>query len=162
MKLSRESEYGLAGLVHLARQRSGAILPLRKIAGAQALPRMFLAKIFRKLTRHGILRSYRGRHRGYALAGPAQAIGVKEILEGIEGMDLFARCIFWSNACSDDHPCLLHETWKRVRPEVIGRMARLTLADLAADRAAGPATAACSPAEKEPLRPPRQAARRMR
>jgi Rrf2 family transcriptional regulator, iron-sulfur cluster assembly transcription factor len=135
MKLSRESEYGLAGLVHLARQRPGTVLAVKAIAAAQALPRMFLAKTFRKLTRHGVLRSYRGRQRGYELARAPREISVREILEGIEGMDLFMRCIFWSNACSEDHPCLLHGTWTRVRPQVMDLMAGITLADLARDPA---------------------------
>ena len=45
-------------------------------------------------------------------------VSVKEALEAIEGPDLFQRCIFWSDACSDSNPCLLHETWKVVK---IGR-----------------------------------------
>lgn len=131
MKLSRESEYGLAALVHLARQRPRTVLPVKAIADAEALPPMFLAKTFRKLARHGILRSYRGRRRGYELARSPRAIGVREILEGIEGMDLFTRCIFWSNACSEEHPCLLHDAWTVVRPQAMDLMAQTTLADLA-------------------------------
>ncbi|HXX38056.1 MAG TPA: Rrf2 family transcriptional regulator [bacterium] len=138
MKLSRESEYGLAGLVHLARLRPGTIVQLKDIARAQALPRMFLAKTFRKLTHHGVLVSYRGRRRGYALAHPSSQISVRDILEGIEGRDILARCIFWSNQCSDDHPCLLHSTWKSVRPGLTEMLERLTLDDIARSRGAPP------------------------
>ena len=130
MKLSRESEYGLAGLIYLARQRPPAVVTVRAIADAQALPRMFLAKTFRKLAQHGVLRSHRGRQRGYELAKAPQEISVREILEGIEGMDLFERCVFWSNACTPDQPCLLHQTWKMIRPQIMDLMARITLADL--------------------------------
>lgn len=132
MKLNRESEYGLAGMTYLARQRPGTVLTVRAVADAQTVPRMFLAKTFRKLARHGVLRSHRGRQRGYALARAPREINVREILEGIEGRDLFARCIFWSDACSEDRPCMLHGTWKSVRPQVVELMAGITLADLAA------------------------------
>lgn len=130
MKLSRESEYGLAALVHLARQRPGTALTVAAVANARALPRMFLAKTFRKLAQHGILRSYRGRRRGYELARPPRAITVREIVEGIDGMDAFTRCIFWSNTCAPEHPCLLHDTWMRVRPQAVQLLAQVTLAEL--------------------------------
>ncbi|HEV2357538.1 MAG TPA: Rrf2 family transcriptional regulator [bacterium] len=134
MKLNRESEYGLAGMTYLAQQRPGTVATVKAVADAQTLPRMFLAKTFRKLTRHGVLRSHRGRQRGYALARTPQEINVREILEGIEGRDLFTRCVFWSHACAEDHPCLLHGTWKTVRPQVMELMAGIMLADLARDR----------------------------
>lgn len=137
MKLSKESEYGLAGLAYLTRQRPGTILMLRDVARARGLPQRFLAKIFRKLTRVGVLTSYRGRQRGYALARPPAAITVREILEGIEGTDVFTRCVFWSNRCSDDHPCLLHDMWKSVRPELMAMMERITLDDVARRRLTG-------------------------
>lgn len=137
MKLSRESEYGLVGLVHLARRRPGTILKLREVAEAQGLPQLFLAKIFRKLTRYGVLTSYRGGKRGYALARPASEISVKEIMEAIEGADVFTRCVFWSNRCSDERPCLLHDLWKTIRPQLVESMARITLDDVAHDRVAG-------------------------
>jgi Rrf2 family protein len=136
MKLSRESEYGLAGMIHLARQRPGTVLAVKAVADAQALPRMFLAKTFSRLARHGVLRSHRGQRRGYELARSSREISVRDILEGIEGLDLFARCLFGSNGCSDERPCLLHETWKAVRPQVEERLAAMTLADCAGDPSA--------------------------
>ena len=131
MKLSRESEYGLAGLIYLARRRPGAIVQLKDIAKARGLPPMFLAKTFRKLTHHGVLASYRGRRRGYALARPTKQISVREILEGIDGRDIFMRCIFWSSRCSDDRPCSLHQMWLPVRPRMTAALEQLTLDRLA-------------------------------
>ena len=48
MKLSRESEYGIQGLIHLAQQPPGTVMQLATIAEAQGLPQSFLAKIFQK------------------------------------------------------------------------------------------------------------------
>jgi Rrf2 family protein len=134
MKLSRESQYGLAGMIYLARQGPGAVLAVKTVAAAQALPGTFLAKTFSRLARSGLLRSHRGRRRGYELARNPREISIRAILEGIEGSDLFARCIFWGNGCSDERPCLLHETWKVIRPQVKDALSEMTLADCAADR----------------------------
>lgn len=132
MNVSREGQYGLLALAYLARQPRGAIFPLRQVAEACNLPQMFLAKIFGKLTHHGILRSYRGRQRGYSLARPAQDISVADVLEAIEGPDLFTRCIFSFHQCNELHPCLLHCVWQEVRPRITGMLRAMTLQDLAA------------------------------
>jgi DNA-binding IscR family transcriptional regulator len=69
--------------------------------------------------------------RGYALARRPKEIKVKEILLAIEGPDLFERCIFWSDRCSDPNPCPLHHEWKQVKQQLVGGlMERTTLADL--------------------------------
>ena len=108
---------------------------LRDIAEAGNVPENFLAKIFQKLTRSGVLVSSRGAVRGYALARKPREIKVKEILLATEGLDLFDRCIFWSDRCADADPCPLHFRWKKVRQRIIGElMERTTLADLAKAR----------------------------
>jgi Rrf2 family protein len=130
MKLTRESEHGLKGLVFLAMQPPGTVKPVSEIAQAQALPRDFLAKIFRKFSQYGLVRSYRGKQRGYALARPPEAICLREVLEAVEGPDLVDRCIFWSSRCADLQPCLLHDWWKDIKPRVVEMLQRITLAEL--------------------------------
>jgi Rrf2 family iron-sulfur cluster assembly transcriptional regulator len=132
LKLARHSAYAIDGLLVLAAKPFGTVMLLRDVANAGKVPESFLAKIFQKLTRSGILVSSRGAVRGYALARKPKAIKVKEILLATEGPDLFDRCIFWSDRCADTDPCPLHFRWKKLRQRVIGEMMeRTTLADLA-------------------------------
>lgn len=106
-------------------------MPLRDIASARGVSQSFLAKIFQKLTRYGIVRSFRGAGRGYALARPPKRIKLKAILLAIEGPDIFERCIFWSDLCADSNPCPLHEQWKQIKEKAFGKlMEQTTLADL--------------------------------
>lgn len=128
MKLSRESRYALAALAFLARRVEETMIESREIAEATHAPAAFLAKILAKLMRAGVLTSVRGG--GYALARPPEEISVRDALAAVEGADLFARCIFWRDECSEDNPCPLHPTWGVVRPQVEAAMARLTIADL--------------------------------
>lgn len=131
MKLGRESAYGIEGLLTLATRPLGTAIPLRDIASARRMPRSFLAKIFQKFARQGIVRSFRGAVRGYALSRPPKEIKLKEILLAIEGPDLFERCIFWGDSCADSHRCLLHEEWKQIKEMSFGTlMDETTLADL--------------------------------
>ncbi len=131
MKLSRESVYGIEGLLTLATKPPGTVLILSDIAAARGIPQSFLAKIFQKLIRHGVVRSFRGAVRGYALARRPKEIKVKEIFLAIEGPDLFERCIFWSDRCIDINPCPLHDQWKQLKHKFIEElMEQTTLADL--------------------------------
>jgi Rrf2 family protein len=130
MKLSRESEYGIQGLIHLAQQPAGTILQLAAIAEAQRLPQSFLAKIFQKFTQYGLVRSFRGATRGYTLSRPPSDISLREVLEAVEGPELFAHCIFWSHHCADSNPCILHEGWSQIKPKLTAMMEVTTLQDL--------------------------------
>lgn len=136
MKLSTESRYALLALGVLAAQPPGTVVEAAHAAEAAGVPAPFLAKTFAKLTRHGILLSHRGRVRGYELARPAPDLSLKEVLEAIDGPDLFERCVFWTDTCDETQPCPLHPAWKDLRPRITASMAETTLADVAAGRAA--------------------------
>jgi Rrf2 family iron-sulfur cluster assembly transcriptional regulator len=136
MKLDRQSLYAIEGLLVLAAKPFGTVMLLRDIARSRNVPESFLAKIFQKLTRDGLVVSSRGAVRGYALARKPKDINAKEIFVAVEGADLFDRCIFWSDRCADANPCPMHNRWKKVRERAIGDlMERTTLADLARDAA---------------------------
>lgn len=131
MKLSRETEYGLMGLLHMARQPAGRVIRLTEVALAQDIPPSFLSKIFQKLAKHGLVRSHRGSTRGYSLARPAADIGLREMLEATEGPDLFTRCAFWHERCGDQDPCLLHGVWAKAKAVLSEEIERISLEDLA-------------------------------
>jgi Rrf2 family protein len=104
---------------------------LRDIAGSRGLPQTFLAKIFQKLARNGIVLSSRGSVRGYALARRPRQISVKDILFATEGSDFLDRCVLWHDRCGSTDPCVLHDHWKKVKEGVVAKvMEKTTLADL--------------------------------
>lgn len=135
MRVTKESEYALQGLTVLTNIFFGQVTPLSRIAEEQGLPPSFLAKIFQKLARHGILSAARGPGSGYSLARPAESITLKEILESVEGPELFEHCMLWSGH-SEDNPCPLHEHLKTVLPTLIACLDATTLAEYAAGKGA--------------------------
>ena len=135
MKLSQESAYGIEGLLVLAIKPTGTPMLLSDIAVSRGLPQSFLAKIFQKLARQGLVRSFRGATRGYALARPPGEIKLGDILLAIEGPDFLKRCIFWGNYCAATNPCPLHNSWKEVKDKLIEELMRhTTLGDLATQK----------------------------
>ena len=131
MKLSRETDYGLQGLIYLARQREDRLVGLEAIAKAQHLPRSFLAKTFQKFARHGLVQSFRGVDGGFMLARPPATVTLREIVEAVEGSDLFSRCVFWSDRCSDQNPCPLHARWALLKDRFVKLFENTTLEELA-------------------------------
>lgn len=130
MNLSREGEYAIKGMLALAGVSPRRALMLHEVAAQNSLPPGFLSKIFQKLSRHGLVQSHRGVGRGYTLARPAAEVTVRQILEAIEGPDLFDRCMFARQPCGEGTQCPLHPYWSRARREIAEMYDRVTLADL--------------------------------
>ena len=133
MKLSRETDYGLQGLIYLARRRQDRLVGLEDIAKAQHLPRSFLAKTFQKFARHGLVRSSRGVDGGFVLARHPATVTLREIVEAVEGPDLFDRCVFWSDRCGDQNPCPLHARWALLKEQSAKLFEKTTLEELAGE-----------------------------
>lgn len=127
MQLTKQSEYALQGLAFLAAADPNRAVPLAEIAEAQRLPASFLAKIFQKLVRHGILVAARGRGSGYHLSRDPTALRIRDIFEAIEGPGVFERCQFWQGHCSDANPCPLHEWFKHLKPAFAAQLDSITL-----------------------------------
>jgi Rrf2 family protein len=113
----------------LAARPAGATLTLAQIAEAKNLPTTFLAKIFQKLARHGLVASSRGPGRGYALARSSSSITIHEILESVEGPRLNQRCLLWNRRCADEQPCPLHHHVRVLLPKLDWILQHITLAE---------------------------------
>jgi Rrf2 family protein len=131
MHLTRESEYALRGLVVLTSCPTGATLTLAEIAEAKNLPSTFLAKIFQKLARHGLVVAARGPGRGYTLARSPSSITIYDILESVEGPSLSQQCLLWNRRCADTDPCPLHHHVRVLLPKLDQILRHITLADYA-------------------------------
>lgn len=130
MKLRKETEYALEALAFLARRPPGTIMLAADLANEIESSPAFMSKIMQRLGAALIVDGHRGNPRGYSLAKAPERISVRDVVETIEGEDLFERCIFWSEACSETNSCPLHAVWKRIRPQVRAQLSELTLSDL--------------------------------
>ena len=53
------------------------------------------------------------------------------MLQALQELDSFKRCILGYYECSDEVPCPLHESWKPLRAVFLEALGSKTLADLA-------------------------------
>ncbi len=132
MQLTRESEHAIRGLSFLATLPGDQRITVSEIANARDLPRAFLARIFQKLARHGLVESVRGRGNGFSLARPPGEISILDVVVAVEGSVLLTRCLLWPAHCPDDDPCPLHHLLKD-QARLLEGLRKITLSDISTE-----------------------------
>lgn len=132
MIFSSATEYAIRGLSELAGRGQPGPVMLDDLVKGTDLPRDFLAKVFQKLVHAGILRSAKGRGGGFRLSRPGHEITIMQIVEAIDGPQLFDRCVVGMEKCNDHMPCPQHDLYKPIRQRLKDYLLTTTLADLAA------------------------------
>lgn len=116
----------MRALVYMV-QRSGSI-GAGEIAAELGVPPNYLGKILQRLGRAGIVRSRRGRRGGFAIRLPPEQITIAQIIGPLEDLSRHQNCVLGSDACDDNQPCPLHETWKPMREQFYHQIETMTLA----------------------------------
>lgn len=132
MIFSNPTEYALRALTELAGKNKDGFVMLDEIIGGTGMPRDFLAKVFQKLVRGGILRSTKGRGGGFALVRPPHEITLMQVVEALDGPQTFDRCVVGLDRCNDEMPCPQHDLYKPIRQRLKDYLNTTTMADLLA------------------------------
>ncbi len=132
MKLTRKSEYGLRGLLYLAKQPERKAILTSEVSDKQNIPQSFLNKIFQKLVQAGVLRSYRGYKGGFSLAQRPSEITLRKIIEALEGpIDLWPEDDATGvDIVGADHSAALTSTWDKIQHKMNRILDRVTVMDL--------------------------------
>jgi Rrf2 family protein len=133
-------EYGLHCLLWLVDPNAEPVSS-RDLAELQGISPSFVAKIFPKLEKAGIVTALAGVRGGYRLARAPDRITVLDVVDAIEGKkplfdcrDIRGRCpIFGSNApaWATSGVCGIHAVMLRAERSMRDELAATTLADLA-------------------------------
>jgi Rrf2 family protein len=132
MIFTSTTEYAIRGMSELASRSTGGSVLLDQLVAGTDLPRDFMAKIFQRLVKAGLLRSAKGRGGGFTLARPAHEITLMHIVEAIEGPQRLDQCVVGLEKCTDVMPCPQHDLYKPLRQRLKDYLNTTTLADLAA------------------------------
>lgn len=131
MQLSSKGRYAVMAMADLARNGDGGKVRIGSIAARQELPRHYLEQIFMHLRRAGLVVSTRGPGGGYALARPADAIAVGEIMAAVEEPVQMIRCAGQvTGGCVADRRCLTHDLWRALGDHIVAFLDAVTLGDV--------------------------------
>lgn len=133
MVLSKACTYGLLASFYVAREKSGDYVSIRDMSDELNISFHFLTKILQKLTAAGIMNSHKGPKGGISLTRTPEKITLREIIEAIDGNDIFTQCILGLPGCGHKKPCPIHDEWAKVRVDLFRMFEGRSLADSSDD-----------------------------
>ncbi len=130
MEITRQADYAMRAVLHVAGLGEGERSPTSLIAAEQDVPLPFLAKIISQLAVKGIVDAMRGASGGVRLARPAEDISLLEVVEAIDGPLTLNRCVLSPSSCKFSGTCPMHEIWLEVREDLVAKLSSVSIADL--------------------------------
>lgn len=118
--LSNTCKYAIRAVLYLAVNcKDGNYIGIKEISKELDIPTPFLGKILQTLARHKILSSTKGPHGGFRLGTSKGDILLMDIVEIIDGMDSFHKCVIGIKYCSEQvNPCAVHNRYAELREEI--------------------------------------------
>lgn len=139
MRLSHLADYAVVLMTAAARRQAGERLSATELAADTGVPLPTAQKLMGQLAGAGLLSSARGAGGGFALARPADAISLAEIIEAIEGPIAMTQCSGSDEAsdCALDAHCRVKPHMGVVSTAVRGALGAVSLQQLCAPAKAG-------------------------
>jgi Rrf2 family iron-sulfur cluster assembly transcriptional regulator len=128
--IGKTGVHAIRALTQLTGLPEGQSLGAARIAERIDAPPNYLAKLLRILAREGLVESLKGPGGGFRLARDPRKIRLLDVVEPIEGVTRWNRCILRQRECSDEEPCAIHDRWKPLRDGYLALLAETTIADL--------------------------------
>lgn len=130
---SKACELGLQAVLFLSIQPAGSLFNSGDISAELKVPKEFVSKVLQTLTGKGIVGSKKGKTGGFYLLKEPKNIRLIDIVEAIDGLEVFFKCVLGFPGCSSTNPCPVHERWGILRDQAIKMLSSETLEDLKND-----------------------------
>ena len=129
MNFSKTTSYALTTLSFLA-DHAQEKYSAKKLHEILEIPWPYLRQLLTNLSKSGFVKSIQGRNGGFVLMKPTQEITLAQIIDSVEGLEVFGTCIMGFRECPFDHKCAMHETWSETRENILNVLSNTTLAQL--------------------------------
>lgn len=127
---SKSCELGLQAVLFLSIKKEKVIFNAEEISKELKVPKEFVSKVLQMLTNSGIVGSKKGKSGGFYLAKSPANIRLIDIVEAIDGFDVFNSCVLGFPGCSSEKPCPVHNKWGKLREEAYKMLSEETLEQL--------------------------------
>src|ERR671925_477403 len=135
MQITRQADYAVRAVLHLAQLKSGERAATSSVAKEQRIPPSFLAKIISQLSIAGLLHTSRGARGGVTLARDPKDITLLEVVEAIDGPIQINECVAEAGVCPFDDNCPIRSVWCEAQDELVARLRQTDFAQLLAKAA---------------------------
>ena len=138
MRLTHLADYAVVIMTAAARREAGARLSASELAQETGVPLPTTQKLMGRLAAEGLLTSVRGAAGGFALARPAEAITLADIVEAVEGPISLTMCADGVNHdCALDAVCHVKPHMGIVGNAIRGALGAVSLQALCTPASAG-------------------------
>ncbi len=129
MIFSRTTEYAIRVMVFLANNRETrySVNRLHKRLG---IPYKYLGRLMSKLAAAELVDVSQGKQGGFRINLRKSPIYLHEIINLVEDLENYDRCILGFNECSDENPCSMHHVWAHQKDEIRNIIYNTTLDDI--------------------------------
>ena len=118
--LSNTSKYAIRAVIYLALYAGEEKkIGIKQISKELNIPTPFLGKILQTLAKQKLLSSTKGPHGGFGLGKPANEISLIDIVDIIDGQDVFNNCLIRLEDCNDKEPCSMHDKYIEIRKNLM-------------------------------------------
>lgn len=131
MQLTKHTDFGLRALLYLA-LNPGHRTSVTEIARVFGVPKSHLTKVATRLAAAGIVRTYRGKGGGIALAMPPAEIRIGAVVRELEGQRQMIDCE--RPKCPAMRACRLRDIMREAQTACLSTMDNYTLSDVVDDR----------------------------
>ncbi|MFZ5948330.1 MAG: RrF2 family transcriptional regulator [Stygiobacter sp.] len=126
---SKSCELGLQAVLFLSTKEK-RLFNAFEVSKELKVPKEYVSKVLQMLTASGIVGSRKGKKGGFYLAKEPIEIKLIDIVEAIDGLEVFKTCVLGFPGCSHETPCPVHEKWGKLRDEAYRMLSEETLEDL--------------------------------
>ncbi|MCZ7602465.1 MAG: Rrf2 family transcriptional regulator [Melioribacteraceae bacterium] len=127
---SKTCELGLQAVLFLSIKKEKRIFTASEVSKELKVPKEYVSKVMQILTESGIIGSKKGKNGGFYLAKSPSNIKLIDIVQAIDGLELFSNCVLGFPGCSSDHPCPVHDKWGKLRDDAYKMLSTETLEQL--------------------------------
>jgi Rrf2 family protein len=126
---SKACELGIQAVLFLS-VKDRKVFNAEQVSKELKVPKEFVSKVMQMLTASGIVASKQGKKGGFCLGKEPNEIKLIDIVEAIDGLDVFKTCVLGFPGCSSETPCPVHDKWGKLREEALKLLSEETLEHL--------------------------------
>jgi Rrf2 family protein len=129
--LSNTSKYAIRAVIYLSLY-SGKDnkIGIKQISKDLNIPTPFLGKILQILAKHKILSSTKGPHGGFGLGKKADEIKLIDVVDIVDGRDMFLKCLIRLENCNEKEPCSMHDKYSEIRSSLLNLFKNQNISEL--------------------------------
>jgi len=116
--LSLTCKTAIKAVIYLASKfESGEKAGNREIAEFIDASEHTVGKMLQSLVKEEVINSAKGPNGGFYITAQQKKQPVINIIEAIDGKEVFKQCGLGLSKCSDTHPCPMHDDYKTIRDQ---------------------------------------------